>query len=211
MNVARWEWRVPLSLLAVVVIASHPAGFIALVGLVSLLFCFSLSSEHIGAFSNRYAWAASLILAVGCLLAALFFVWGGFRIAGSPNAWPLGFPFPDQAVLAIHEIVNQPSISPFNNYRTLVATGLCVATLMCLSGLAAGGVIRSKRMLLLTSRRILGWKTYVSTALGAGLGVWISVIGLLVVFGKSPPLPPELLVLLAAIAGGMAGRSLGLL
>jgi hypothetical protein len=147
-----------------------------------------------------------LILAVGCLLAALFFVWGGFRIAGSPNAWSLGLPFPDEAVLAIHGLVNEPSVSPFDNSRTLLAIGLCVATLMSLGGLATGGVVSRKRIPLLTSRPVLGWKTYVSTALGAGLGVWVSIIGLLLVFGKSPPL---LLVLLAAIAGGMAGRSLG--
>jgi hypothetical protein len=210
MNVARWEWRIPLSLLVVVAIASHPAGLIALVGLVSLLFCFSLSSEHIGAFSNRYAWAVSLILAVGCNLAGLFLVWGSFRIAGSLNAWSLGLPFPDDAVLAIHGLVNEPSVSPFDNSRTLLAIGLCVATLMSLGGLATGGVVSRKCIPLLTSRPVLGWKTYVSTALGAGLGVWVSIIGLLVVFGKSPALPPALLVLLAAIAGGMAGRWLGL-
>ncbi len=209
MNVGRWEWLIALSLLAVVAIASHPAGLIALAGSLLFVTCFSLSSRHFGAFSNRYVWVASSLLAVGCIMPGLFLVWGSFRIAGSPNAWPLGFPFPDDVVLAIHGIVNEPSLSPFDNSRTLTAIGLCVATLMSLGGAAAGGAIRSSRIALLTSRPILGGKTYLSTALGAGIGVWISVFGMLAIFAKSSPLPPALLVLLAAIVGGMAGRLLG--
>ncbi len=208
MNGTRGIWVIALSLLTVVVIASNPTGLIAIIGLLMAVVFFSLFSHYFGLFTKLSVWCLSAIISVCCFAASLFLVWGSFRITSSPNSWPLGFPFPDEVVLVIHGLVNEPRVSPFANMHTLLAIGFCVASLMSLCGLAVGGVVSNERMSLVMSRPVDRWQTYVFTAFGAGVGVWISFCGLLVLFGKSPPIPPVLIVLLSAFAGGMAGWSL---
>ena len=192
---------IPFALLVGAVACTNGGGLVLVLGLAGGTLGFFRSVRRPHSIRPYVSWP----IAFFAVLASVYFTWGAFILVGTPDVWPRPLPYPDKAVLAIHESVNHPSAMPFGNHRTLSIIGFATVLIMAIAGRHLGNCLQGTAT---RHNMIRAWdQTYndlLPILAGSAVGLCLGLFGALLTYDKRSPLP-LMMILIGTFGGALLG------